>query len=306
MSDFKVTILGNGSAVPTATQHPSSQVVKLGDVQFMIDCGEGTQMQMIKYGIKHRKLDHIFISHLHGDHYFGLFGLISTFHLFGRNTPLNLYAPSQLKDLLEHQLRISNTKLRFPLNFYPLEEIVNRPLLVYNEFTIQIFPLYHRIPTWGIKIRKEDGELRIDKGFVASFKPTVEQILKIKSGEDFKSDTGVLIKNEEITLPPKPTHTYAYCSDTAFHLNLINHVKNVDLLYHEATFDSRLEDVANEKQHATSQQAAVLAKKAKVGELLLGHYSARFDDLNSLLEEAQSIFPETLLSEEGKTYQIKS
>lgn len=306
MSDFKVTILGNGSAVPTATQHPSSQVVKLGDVQFMIDCGEGTQMQMIKYGIKHRKLDHIFISHLHGDHYFGLFGLISTFHLFGRNTPLNLYAPSQLKDLLEHQLRISNTKLRFPLNFYPLEEIVNTPLLVYNKFTIQIFPLYHRIPTWGIKISKEDCELRIDKSFVASFKPTVEQILKIKSGEDFKSDTGVLFKNEEITLPPKPTHSYAYCSDTAFHLNLINHVKNVDLLYHEATFDSRLEDVANEKQHATSQQAAKLAKKAKVGELLLGHYSARFDDLNSLLEEAQSIFPETLLSEEGKTYQIKS
>lgn len=306
MSDFKVTILGNGSAVPTATQHPSSQIVKLEDIQLMIDCGEGTQMQMIKYGIKHRNLDHIFISHLHGDHYFGLFGLISTFHLFGRDTPLNLYAPSELKKLIEHQLRISNTTLRFPLNFHPLEEFGSAPLIVYKNFKATIFPLFHRIPTWGIKINKKDKELRIDKDFVASFNPTIEQILKIKRGEDFKSEKGILFKNEEITLRPKPGLSYVYCSDTAFRESLIPTVKNADLLYHEATFDNRMEKMAIDKQHSTSEQAARLAKKANVSKLLLGHFSARFEDLSTLLAQAQSIFPKTLLSEEGKSYEIGS
>jgi len=304
MTDFKVTILGNGSAVPTAHQHPSSQIVKLTDMQLMIDCGEGTQMQMIKYGIKHRNLDHIFISHLHGDHYFGLFGLISTFHLFGRDVPLNLYAPSELKKLIEHQLRISNTTLRFPLNFHPLEEMSNKPLFVHNNFIVTIFPLFHRIPTWGIKISKKDEKLRIDKDFVASFNPTIEQILKIKNGKDFKSEEGVIVKNEEITLPPKPVLTYAYCSDTAFNESLVGTVENADLLYHEATFDNTMEEMATDKQHSTSEQAAWLAKKANVSKLLLGHYSARFEDLSTLLAQAQTIFPKTLLSEEGRSYEI--
>lgn len=306
MSDFKVIILGNGSAVPTAQQHPSSQVVKMTDMQLMIDCGEGTQMQMIKYGIKHRNLNHIFISHLHGDHYFGIFGLISTFHLFGRDTALNLYAPADLKDLIVHQLRISYTTLRFPLIFHPLEEVGNKPLLVHKNYRVTTFPLFHRIPTWGIKICKEDQEIRIDKGFVTSFNPTVEQILKIKRGEDFNSEKGVLFMNDEITLPPKPALSYAYCSDTAFQERLIQDLKNTDLVYHEATFDSSMEDMAAEKQHSTAEQAARLAKQANVGKLLLGHYSARFEDLSTLLAQAQSIFPETLLSEEGKTYEIGS
>lgn len=304
MSDFKVTILGNGSAVPTATQHPSSQIVRMADMQLMIDCGEGTQMQMIKYGIKHRNLDHVFISHLHGDHYFGLFGLISTFHLFGRETPLHIYAPADLKELVEHQLRISRTQLRFPLHFIPLEDADDTPLLINNDFTLTAFPLFHRIPTWGIKICKEDRTLRIDKGFVASFNLTVEQIHKIKQGEDFKSEKGILFKNEEIMLPPKPSQMYAYCSDTAFSESLIPIVQNADLLYHEATFDSSMEAMASDKMHATSAQAALLAKKAQVGQLLLGHFSARFDDFSELLTQAQSIFPNTLLSEEGKSYEI--
>jgi ribonuclease Z len=306
MTDFKVTILGNGSAVPTGHHNPSSQIVKMADMQLMIDCGEGTQMQMIKYSVKHRNLNHIFISHLHGDHYFGIFGLISTFHLFGRDTPLNLYAPAELKKLIEHQLRISNTTLRFSLNFYPLEEVGSMPLFVYKNFTASIFPLFHRIPTWGIKISMKDEELRIDKGFVESFNPTIEQILKIKKGEDFTSEKGILFKNEEITLPPKPALSYAYCSDTAFNESLIQHLKNANLVYHEATFDNTLEEMANDKQHSTSEQAARLAKLSKVGRLLLGHYSARFEDLSELLAQAQSIFPKTLLSEEGKSYEIGS
>ncbi len=304
MSDFKVTILGNGSAVPTAHQHPSSQIVKMTDMQLMIDCGEGTQMQMIKYGIKHRNLDHIFISHLHGDHYFGIFGLISTFHLFGRDTPLHLYAPSELKDLIGHQLRVSHTTLRFPLIFHPLEETGNKPLLVHKNYRVTTFPLFHRMPTWGIKISMKNEDLRIDKGFVASFNPTIEQILKIKKGEDYKSEKGVLFKNEEITLPPKPALSYVYCSDTAFNESLIQYLENATLLYHEATFDNTMEEMAAEKQHSTSEQAAQIAKQSNVGKLLLGHYSARFEDLSALLTQAQSIFPETLLSEEGKTYEI--
>jgi len=304
MSDFKVTILGNGSAVPTATQHPSAQIVKLSNLQLMIDCGEGTQMQMIKYGIKHRNLDHIFISHLHGDHYFGLFGLISTFHLFGRETPLHIYAPADLKDLIEHQLRISRTQLRFPLHFHPLEDADNTPLFIYKDFTLTAFPLFHRIPTWGIKICKEDRALNIDKGFVASFNPTVEQIHKIKQGEDFRSEKGILFKNEEITLPPKPSRVYTYCSDTTFRESLIPIVLNTDLLYHEATFDNSMEEIASEKMHATSAQAALLAKKAQVGQLLLGHFSARYDDFSELLAQAQEIFRNTTLSEEGKSYEI--
>jgi ribonuclease Z len=187
-----------------------------------------------------------------------------------------------------------------------LEETKNTPLLIYKDYTLTAFPLFHRIPTWGIKICKEDQEIRIDKGFIDSFRPTVEQILKIKRGEDFKSEKGTLFKNEEITLPPKPVLKYVYCSDTAFNESLIVTVKNANLLYHEATFDNTMEEMAIDKQHSTSEQAAWLGKKANVSKLLLGHYSARFEDFSELLAQAKAIFPRTLLSEEGKSYEIES
>lgn len=304
MSDFKVTILGNGSAVPTASQHPSSQIVMLANEQFMIDCGEATQMQMIKYKIKHRNLNNIFISHLHGDHYFGIFGLISTFHLFGRKESLNIYAPAELESLIAHQLRISKTNLHFKLNFHCLEDYENSPILIYNDFTVKTFPLYHRIPTWGVKIVKEDKELRIDKNFILKYNPSFEQIHSIKRGDDYIRETGEVVKNKEITLPIKPIKTYVYCSDTAYNEELINVVKNADLLYHEATFDNSMEGLAKDKYHSTSAHAATLAKESGVGQLLLGHYSARFEDLSELLMQAQVIFPKTALSEEGKSYTI--
>ncbi len=305
MTGFYVTILGNGSAVPTATQHPSSQIVRLSEEQFMIDCGEGAQMQMIKYKIKHRKLNHIFVSHLHGDHYFGLFGLVATFHLFGREDPLNIYAPSDLQKLLEHQLRISKTNLRFNLNFHALEDYKSKPLFKSSYYAVTTFPLYHRIPTWGVKIRKQDKELRVDKEFVAKYKPSIDQIVRIKKGGDFVTESGKVLENKEITLPLRPDKVYAYCSDTVFNEHLIDHVQGADLLYHEATFDSSMQEIAKEKFHSTSVDAATMAKKAGVRKLLLGHYSARFDDLSELLQEARSVFPNTLLSEEGQTYSIK-
>jgi ribonuclease Z len=270
----------------------------------MIDCGEGTQMQMIKYDIKHRNLDHIFVSHLHGDHYFGIFGLISTFHLFGRRNPLNIYAPSNLQGLIEHQLRVSKTNLKFTIKFYPLEEADDNPILVYNEYQVKVFPLYHRMPTWGVKIKKVPDELNVDKEFITKYNPDIDQILRIKKGEDFYSEKDGLLRNKDITLPPKPVLSYAYCSDTAYNENLIPILNNVDLLYHEATFDSSLEDVARDKMHATSAQAALLARKSNVGTLLLGHYSARFKELENLLTEAKQVFPNSHLSEEGKSYFI--
>ena len=304
MTEFKVTILGNGSAVPTATQHPTSQIVLMDNEKLMIDCGEGAQMQMIKYQIKHRHLNRIFISHLHGDHYFGLFGLISTFHLFGRERPLELFAPAELEALLEHQLRISNTRLRFPLNFYPLEDYKNMPLITFNGFEVKTFPLYHRMPAWGLRITHSDRELKIDKEFIARHHPSVEQILKIKQGADFITKTGERLANKRITLPPKPERAYVYCSDTAYNENLIEAAKDADLLYHEATFDSSLKEEALARYHSTSVDAATIARKANVKKLLLGHFSARFEDLSELLEQARSVFPNTLLSREGETYQV--
>ncbi|RLD47869.1 MAG: ribonuclease Z [Bacteroidetes bacterium] len=305
MTGFNVTILGNGSAVPTATQHPSSQIVRLSEEQFMIDCGEGAQMQMIKYKIKHRKLNHLFVSHLHGDHYFGLFGLVATFHLFGREESLNIYAPSDLQKLLEHQLRVSKTDLRFNLNFHPLEDYKSTPLFVSGDYEVTIFPLYHRMPTWGVKIRKQDNELRVDKDFVAQYSPSIDQIISIKKGADYMTESGKVLKNKEITLPVRSDKIYVYCSDTVFNEHVIEHAKGADLLYHEATFDSSMQNAAKDKYHSTSVDAATVAKKAGVGKLLLGHYSARFDDLTELLLQARAVFPNTLLSEEGQTYSIK-
>jgi ribonuclease Z len=304
MTEFKVTILGNGSAVPTATQHPSSQIVLMDNEKLMIDCGEGAQMQMIKYQIKHRRLNRIFISHLHGDHYFGLFGLISTFHLFGRERPLELFAPAGLKSLLEHQLKISNTQLRFPLIFHTLEEYKDAALFRYNDFEARIFPLYHRMPAWGLKITYRDQELKINKEFISRYHPSVAQILQIKQGADFVTKTGEKLGNESITLPPKPEKTYVYCSDTAYNQKLIEAARDADLLYHEATFDSSMKEEAIAKYHSTSVEAATVARKANVKRLLLGHFSARFEDLSGLLEQARSVFPDTLLSREGETYQV--
>jgi ribonuclease Z len=302
--EFNVTILGNGSAVPTATQHPSSQIVLMDNEKLMIDCGEGAQMQMIRYNIKHRHLNRIFISHLHGDHYFGLFGLISTFHLFGRERPLELFAPAELKALLDHQLKVSNTQLRFPLIFHPLEDYQQTPLFTYNDFEARVFPLYHRMPAWGLKITYSEKELKIDKKFISRYHPSVEQIHEIKKGSGFVSKTGEKLDNESITLPPEPEKSYAYCSDTAYNEKLVEAVKGADLLYHEATFDLSMKEEAAGKFHSTSVDAATIALKAGVKKLLLGHYSARFEDLSELLEQAKSVFPDTLLSEEGKVYQI--
>ncbi len=302
MTDFRVTILGNGSAVPTAWQNPTAQLLQYNGRRFLIDCGEGTQMQMIRYNISYRNLDRIFISHLHGDHYFGLIGLISTLHLYGRRKPLHVYGPAALEKVLHLQLEVSDTQLRFPLPFHALPE----EGVIYEDktLTVSCFPLDHRIPTRGFLFREKPRERNLRKAFVKKYHPGVEQMHRIKQGDDFVLPDGMVLPNPDITLDPPAPRSYAYCSDTAYNPKLTDYVRGVDLLYHEATFDDAMAGMAAKKFHSTARQAAQIAADAGVKKLLLGHFSARFTTVGHLLEEAREVFPATVLSRQGEVYTI--
>ncbi|MBN2638065.1 MAG: ribonuclease Z [Bacteroidales bacterium] len=302
MGIFKVSILGNGAAVPTSRQHPSSQLLQHNSKRFMIDCGEGTQMQMQRYKFSYRKLSHVFISHLHGDHYLGLMGMISTFNLFNRKDPLYVFGPEALKDVLDLHLKVSDVHLNYDLIFYPLlkKEVIYED----EKLTVSCFPLKHRIPTWGFLFKeKENSERNLNKEFIEKFRPGIEQIHKIKYGADFQAQEGAILKNEDITYFPKSL-SYAYCCDTLYDEELIPEIRGVDLLYHEATFGNKNEAIAGNKFHSTAAQAATLAAKAGAGKLLLGHFSARYIDREELLDEARYVFPNSELSKEGETYTI--
>ncbi len=303
MTDFQVTILGNGSAVPTTLQNPTAQMLQIGHHRFLIDCGEGTQMQMIKYQVSRKNLSHIFISHLHGDHYFGLIGLISTMHLYGREMPLHIYAPESLEEIIRLQLKYSETRLKYPLLFHVLQDA--KVIYDDNRLEVSCFPLNHRIPSWGFVLREKMKERNLRKNFVDRYAPGVEQMHRIKQGGDFALPGGKVLKNEEITVEPPLPRSYAYCSDTAYDEDVVPFIQSVNILYHEATFDDAMTDIAAEKFHSTARQAAQIAAKAGVGNLLLGHFSARFSDVDHLLTEAREVFRNTLLSEQGKTYVIE-
>lgn len=290
--------------MPTRNANPSSQMLIYRGRQFLIDCGEGTQMQMIKYGIKTRRLNDILISHLHGDHFYGLFGMLSTFHLFGRDNDLNLFAPSPLKILLEKVFETSDTRLRFKINFFPLEDFKSTPIIETDTFTLNGFKLNHSVPALGFVFREKPLPPKIDKSFVKNTGPTVEQINAIKSGSDFVDDEGKLYPNKEITTKSRSPLSYAYCSDTAYSEEIIEHIKGVKLLYHEATFDDSMLGMAETKKHSTASQAAKIAKLAQVEKLILGHFSARFKSFELLLNEAREIFPNSQISVEGDTYNI--
>ncbi|MEJ2595216.1 MAG: ribonuclease Z [bacterium] len=304
MEDFKLTILGSGSAVPTARHNPSCQLVYHKGRQFMLDCGEGAQLQMNKYKLKYRKLDHIFISHLHGDHYYGLIGLINTYHLMRRESPLHIYGPARLQEVINLQLEVSATKLVYPLHFHSLRENESELLFEDPSITLTSFPLRHSLPVWGFLIREKPKLRRISKEIVKTHNLEVEAIKKIKMGGDLLLPDGTLLKHEEITSEPLPSRSYAYCTDTSYLESTAQYVQGVDLLYHESTFDDAQADLAESTRHSTASQAAKVAREAQAGKLLLGHYSARFTDLDQLLMEARDIFPDTLLSEEGKTYAL--
>ena len=305
-SIFSVTILGNASAIPTQNHHPASQLVIYNHKYFLVDCGEGTQIQLINYKIKYHKIDHIFISHMHGDHFFGLIGLISTYHLLGRERPLNIYGPDTLKNIIEKLLEAATTKLKYDLFFHELGNSDKLPLFEDDQLSIYSFPLNHRIPTWGFKFMEKPKQRNIRKSFVEKYTPSIEDIIKIKSGEDYIDSEQHLIPNETITHPPPNPLSYAYCSDTKYDESIIEHIKDVTVLYHEATFDNSMQDLAHKKFHSTARDAATMAVNSNVEKLILGHFSARYNDLGSLLDEATKIFKSTVISEEGVKYNIST
>ena len=300
MSPFTITILGSGSATPTFERNPSSQVVFMKDKTFLIDCAEGTQMQLRKYAIRHNRIDHIFISHLHGDHFLGLMGLLFTNHLYSRSKELHIYAPAELKEIIDIQLKASKSTLIYPLIFHPLTPNVKEVILDGTNFEISSFPLKHSVDTWGFLFKEISTGRKLRKDFLMTEQLLISDIKKIKDGEDYTNETGAVYKNEDITNPADKPRSYAYCSDTIYDEDILNYIDNTDLLYHEATFTNAFAEVARAKMHSTSIEAATIAKMANVKQLLIGHFSARYDDDVELLAEARSVFPNTISAADGK------
>jgi ribonuclease Z len=299
---FGVTILGNNSALPAHDRHPTAQVVTMSDQLFLVDCGEGTQIQMNAYKIRRNRINHIFISHLHGDHYFGLPGLITSYGLLDRVHDLHLYAPSPLKTMLDFQLSISATQLPYALHFHPLEDGEN--LVIEEKFTVQCFQVFHRIDCWGFLFREKRKPRKINGEQTTRYNVPLAYYEKLKQGEDYVQENGERISNELLTVPNKPSKSYAFCADTLYMESLAGKVKNVDMLYHETTYLKDREAKAISRFHSTSVQAARFAKLACVKQLLIGHFSSKYETLDEFLTEAQEIFPNTQLALEGQTYLV--
>jgi ribonuclease Z len=306
MKAFSVTILGCGSATPTKLRYPSSQLINIHDKLILLDCGEGTQMQMRRFFIKNNRINYILISHLHGDHYLGLMGLLFTFHLFGRTEEMHLYAPQDLKEIIDLQLKVSKSQLLYPLIFHAITSDTKDLLFESNTFKVFSFPLQHSVPCWGFVFEEKETGCKIKKSFIEQEHPNIEDIQKIKKGEDYINIEGVIFKNEEITMPGDALRSYAYCSDTLYDENIIPYIENTTLLYHEATFMHDKADIARQKFHATAKEAATIACKANVKKLILGHFSARYEDTFPLLSEAREYFPNTVEAEDGLKIEVNS
>jgi ribonuclease Z len=303
--EFEVTILGSNSAIPAHGRNQTSQLVSVGNSFILIDCGEGTQIQLRKFRLKFGRIDFIFISHLHGDHFYGLMGLISSFHLVKRERLLTIFGPSGLDEIITTQLKYTNTKLGFPLRFVPTSAEGKNLILEEPMFRVFTFPLQHRIPCTGFLIEEKPGLRNMVKEKLVKKKLPIEAILSLREGKDFcDSDGNILYKVAEFTYPPKQSKKYGYCSDTIFDLSLVDYLKDVDLLYHEATFGDEEAERASTTFHSTARQAANIAMTSNAGKLLLGHYSSRYKDLTPILNQAKEVFENSFLSEEGVTYQI--
>lgn len=301
MEPFEVHILGCGSALPTTRHNASSQVIKIGNKQFMVDCGEGTQLQLRRYHIHFSFINHIFISHLHGDHCFGLIGLISTFGMLGRTAPLHIYADPKLEELMKPQIDYFCKGMNYPLFFHNIDPTRQQTIYEDNTITVETLPLSHRIPCCGFLFREKPKKRHLI-GDVANYYniPTYMR-QSIKDGADFITPEGEVIPNCRLTKEPDPSRSYAYCSDTAPCRLGCGVLEGVDLLYHEATFAESEKERAAQTFHSTARQAAQAAKDAGVKRLLIGHYSSRYDTADVQLDEARGIFPNTIAAEEGDT-----
>jgi len=297
-----VTILGNNSALPAYDRHPTAQVVTLDEHLFLVDCGEGTQMQLARYKMRRSRISHIFISHLHGDHYFGLIGLITSMGLMNREHDLHLFAPAPLKELIDWQLRVAATTLPYTLHFHPLEE--EGSIIKTEKFEVTAFKVYHRIECWGFKFAQVKAPRKVNPVKARSHEIPAAFFDRLKQGEDYTAKTGMVIRNELVTDPATPPKSYAFAADTCYNQELAQKVYGVDMLYHESTYLKDLEDRAAARFHCTTTQAAMIAKQAAVGKLLLGHFSSKYEKLDAFEQEAKEIFPDTELALEGVTYRV--
>jgi len=304
MLPFNLTILGCSSATPTSERNPTAQLLGHGEKLFLIDCGEGTQVSLRRMHIHFQRIRHIFISHLHGDHFFGLIGLVSSMHLLGRTKPLHIYGPPMLREILEMQLIASQTSLLYQLEFHPTQ--AEKPEVIFDDEHISIssFPMLHRIPTTGFLFQEKPYERKIRKEVIQLLQIPVHLIPKLRTGDDYTAPDGTVHPNHVITIDPPSPRSYAFCSDTAYYEDLIPIVKGANLLYHETTFMNDRVANAADKFHSTTGQAATIALKAGVKKLLIGHYSARYDFLQPLLEEARAVFPDTELAVDGCIFEI--
>lgn len=299
---LQLTILGCHSATPRANAYPTSQILDVNGELMLIDCGEGTQVLLRKHKIKFSRLSHIFISHLHGDHYFGLIGLLSTFSLLSRTAALHIYAPQGLEDIIKLQFKLSKAHTSYPLIFHQLDSKKPEVILDNEKLTVETIPLEHRVYTNGFlfKAKSKDRKLLIDK--VQNLNIDKAYYKSIVKGKDVQTKDGEWIKNEDLTEPPAPAPSYAFCSDTVFKTDIIPQIKGTTLLYHESTFLEDQEHLCEKTMHSTAKQAGIIAQKANVHQLVLGHFSARYKNLSLFEKEARLVFSNVEIAESGKIF----
>lgn len=298
MEKFELHILGCGSALPTTRHFPTSQIVNVRDKLFMIDCGEGAQLQFRKSRLKFSRLNTIFISHLHGDHCFGLLGLVSTLNLLGRTAELHIYSPKGLEELMTPMLNYFNHQMTYKILFHEFETKEQAVIYEDRSLTVTTIPLRHRLPCCGFLFAEKQRPNHILRDMVDFYQVPVYELNRIKNGADYVTPDGEVIANARLTRPSAPPRSYAYCSDTIFLPSIVEQIKGVDLLFHEATFADEDAPRAKETYHTTAAQAAEIAREAGVKKLVIGHFSARYDDENILLEEASAVFANTQLAKE--------
>ncbi|MGC1206066.1 MAG: ribonuclease Z [Flavobacteriaceae bacterium] len=301
---MKLTILGCYSATPRALNNTTSQVLEINNHMFLIDCGEGTQIQLRKHKIKFNRIKHIFISHLHGDHFFGLVGLISTFRLLTRETDLHIYGPKGIKEVVTLQMKLADSWTNYNLYFHELTSKKSELIFEDDKVEVHTIPLEHRVYTNGYLFKEKEGERKLNSNAAEKANINKAYYRKLKQGFDVENENGQIIKNELVTKPAKPPKSYAFCSDTVYKVDIVPIIKNTSVLYHESTFLEKHANLAAKTKHSTAKEAASIAKQANIGTLLLGHYSTRYDGLNAFKEEAEEVFENVELSEDGKTFEF--
>lgn len=301
--NIQLTILGCHSATPRVNAHPTAQYLEINNRHFLIDCGEGTQRQMRKYKVGFSKINHIFISHLHGDHFFGLIGLISTYGILNREKDLHIFGPKGIKKITEMQLKISGSHVKYNLIFHELTSTKSELIFEDDKIEIRTIPLHHRVYTNGYLFTEKPKALKLHIDNIKNYDEIDTcDYHNIKAGKDFTLSTGEIVPNSELTLPPTKPLSYAFCSDTIYKPDIIPIIKNVNLLYHEATFLKDREDLCERTKHSTAEQAATIARDAKAGKLIVGHYSSRYQNIEDFKTEAQTVFSNVELAETGKRY----